>query len=78
MSTVAVSQNARVFLACLLFTSNLVCVGTWIWAFVNYPISLHEPDPVMWTAEVSWFILTILGDVYVFLLYLLRKGGPDA
>jgi len=68
------TQNARVFLACMLFTGNLVCVGTWIWAFLNYPIILHEPDPMIWTTEVLGFTLTILGDVYVFFLYLIRQS----
>jgi len=66
-------RNARVFLACILFTGNVVCVGTWVWAFLHYPIRLHEPDPVIWTAEVLGFILTLFGDLYVFLKYLRRQ-----
>lgn len=63
-------QNTRVLLACLLFTGNVVCVGTWIWAFTNYPITLHEPDPVIWCIEVIGFILIALADALVFVSYL--------
>ena len=69
----SLTQNARVFLLCLLFTGNVVCAGTWVWAFMHYPITLMEPDPVMWTVEVVTFILTIIGDVYVFLNYLMKQ-----
>ena len=41
---------------------------------MNYPIILHEPDPMIWTTEVLGFTLTILGDVYVFFLYLIRQS----
>jgi len=69
------THNARVLLACMLFTGNVVCVGTWVWAFLHYPITLHEPDPIIWFAEVLGFIFTVLGDLYVFVHYL--RGVAD-
>jgi len=59
----------------MLFTGNIVCIGTWIWAFLHYPIILCEPDPLIWSVEVFGFALTVLGDVYVFIDYLRRRGG---
>jgi len=71
------TQNARVFLACMLFAGNLICASTWFWAFLNYPIILNEPDSVMWCMEVFGFALIILGDVYVFFLYLRRSRSIE-